>query len=105
MGLMEHVWMQVRNLNYLNRDLSKVLLITASTDAYHLQPDNAIKACCPRVLRSACMTTRDRMENLLTAGAQSAPCMCTGFFGNALCPRTCWRVNAEECLVTRCWCS
>jgi import inner membrane translocase subunit TIM50 len=38
---------QVRNLQYLNRDLSKVLLITASADAYHLQPDNAIKARCP----------------------------------------------------------
>ena len=36
--------MQVRNLNFLNRDLSKCLLVTANTDAYHLQPDNAIKA-------------------------------------------------------------
>jgi import inner membrane translocase subunit TIM50 len=35
--------MQVRNLNYLNRDLDKVLLITANPDAYALQPDNAIK--------------------------------------------------------------
>ena len=35
---------QVRNLNYLNRDLGKVLLITANADAYHLQPENAIKA-------------------------------------------------------------
>lgn len=34
---------QVRNLEYLNRDLSKVLLITANPNAYHLQPDNAIK--------------------------------------------------------------
>jgi len=37
------VWAQVRNLNYLNRDLDKVLLVTANADAYALQPDNAIK--------------------------------------------------------------
>ena len=36
---------QVRNLNYLNRDLDKVLLITANEDAYSLQADNAIKVC------------------------------------------------------------
>ncbi|CAL8462668.1 g2201 [Coccomyxa elongata] len=33
----------VRNLNYLNRDLEKVLLITANADAYELHPDNAVK--------------------------------------------------------------
>ncbi|CAL5218977.1 g732 [Coccomyxa viridis] len=33
----------VRNLNYLNRDLDKVLLITANPDAHALQPDNAVK--------------------------------------------------------------
>ena len=37
------VGVQVRNLDYLNRDLSKVLLITANPNAHHLQPDNAIK--------------------------------------------------------------
>ncbi len=37
--------MQVRNLNYLNRDLEKVLLITANADAYELHPDNAVKVC------------------------------------------------------------
>ena len=35
--------MQVRNLNYLNRDLDKVLLITANPDAHDMQPDNAVK--------------------------------------------------------------
>lgn len=38
--------MQVRNLSYLNRDLDKVLLITANADAHALQPDNAVKVCC-----------------------------------------------------------
>ncbi len=38
-----HMQMQVRNLNYLNRDLDKVLLITANADAYELHPDNAVK--------------------------------------------------------------
>ena len=33
----------VRDLAKLNRDLSKVLLVTASDDAYSLQPENAIK--------------------------------------------------------------
>ena len=37
--------LQVRNLNYLNRDLDKVLFITANTDAHALQPDNAVKVC------------------------------------------------------------
>ena len=40
---------QVRNLNYLNRDLEKVLLITANPDAHALQPDNAVKVCPLRV--------------------------------------------------------
>jgi TFIIF-interacting CTD phosphatase-like protein len=43
MSLSDIVRVQVRNLDYLNRDLSKVLLITANPNAYHLQPDNAIK--------------------------------------------------------------
>ena len=38
-----HYSPQVRNLNYLNRDLDKVLLITANPDAHALQPDNAVK--------------------------------------------------------------
>lgn len=38
---------QVRNLNYLNRDLDKVLLITANPDAHALQPDNAVKVRSP----------------------------------------------------------
>ena len=38
--------MQVRNLSYLNRDLDKVLLITANADAHALHPDNAVKVCC-----------------------------------------------------------
>ena len=42
--------LQVRNLNYLNRDLEKVLLITANPDAHALQPDNAVKVCPLRVL-------------------------------------------------------
>ena len=33
----------VRDLSKLNRDLKQVLLITADTDAYALQPENAIK--------------------------------------------------------------
>jgi import inner membrane translocase subunit TIM50 len=33
----------VRDLSKLNRDLNQVLLVTADTDAYALQPDNAIK--------------------------------------------------------------
>jgi import inner membrane translocase subunit TIM50 len=33
----------VRDLSMLNRDLKQVLLITASPDAYALQPENAIK--------------------------------------------------------------
>ena len=37
--------LQVRNLNYLNRDLDKVLFITANPDAHALQPDNAVKVC------------------------------------------------------------
>ena len=35
----------MRNLNYLNRDLDKVLLITANPDAHDMQPDNAVKVC------------------------------------------------------------
>ena len=41
---------QVRNLNYLNRDLDKVLLITANPDAHALQPDNAVKVCLSHAL-------------------------------------------------------
>jgi TFIIF-interacting CTD phosphatase-like protein len=33
----------VRDLSKLNRDLSKVLLITSSPEAFALQPENAIK--------------------------------------------------------------
>ena len=33
----------VRDLSKLNRDLGKVLFITADKDAYALQPENAIK--------------------------------------------------------------
>lgn len=37
-------------MNYLNRDLDKVLLVTANADAYALQPDNAIKVThCPSI--------------------------------------------------------
>ena len=33
----------VRDLSKLNRDLGKVLLVACEPDAYHLQPENAIK--------------------------------------------------------------
>ena len=33
----------MRDLSKLNRDLGKVLLVACDPDAYHLQPENAIK--------------------------------------------------------------
>ena len=35
----------VRDLSKLNRDLSKVLLVSADPDAWTLQPENAVKVC------------------------------------------------------------
>lgn len=43
----------MRDLSKLNRELSKVMLITSDPDAFYLNPENAIKVC-PDPLQLAC---------------------------------------------------